>query len=353
MSVERYSGNPILGPQDVPPSHPDWEVIAAFNAGVARVGAEVVLLLRVAERPRQLDPQLCRVPVFEAGADEGRLQPKLVLREFSRSDPRNDFSDPRVIGTPQGMHLTSMSHLRAARSQDGLHFGVDPHPALFAGTEYEAFGIEDPRITPIGADYYVNYVGVSPLGIVTALARTRDFRSFERLGVIFPPDNKDVAIFPERIGGRYYALHRPSTSAFGKPEIWIAESTDLLCWGNHRLLAGQRSGGWEGGRIGGGAVPLRVAEGWLEIYHGADQNNRYCLGALLLDAQEPWKVLGRSVRPILEPEADYERQGFFGNVVFSCGVLAEEGLLKMYYGASDTITAYAQIPLSEVMAGLA
>ena len=346
MPLVRSPLNPIILPQDVSPSNPDFEVLAAFNAGVARLGAEVVLLLRVAERPRDQGQDLCRVPVYDPALN------RLVIREFARGDSRNDFSDPRVIGSPQGMHLTSMSHLRSARSRDGQHFEIDSQPALFPQPDYEAFGIEDPRITQIGSDYYVNYVGVSSLGIVTALARTRDFRSFERLGVIFPPDNKDVEIFPERIGEKYYALHRPSTSVFGKPEIWIAESPDLICWGNHRRLAGLRESGWEGGRIGGSAVPFRVPGGWLEIYHGADRSNRYCLGALLLDEREPWKVLARSRKPILEPAADYELQGFFGNVVFSCGVLAEEGLLKIYYGASDTITAYAEMPLSEVLEGL-
>jgi predicted GH43/DUF377 family glycosyl hydrolase len=347
MSVERSSLNPIILPQDVRPSQSDFEVLSVFNAGVARLAGEVVLLLRVAERPCDQGDSLCRVPVIDPSNGQ------LVLREFARNDSRNDFSDPRLIGTAQGLYLTSMSHLRTARSRDGLHFVVEDAPGLFPQMEYEAFGIEDPRITQIGSDYYVNYVGVSPLGVVTALARTHDFLRFERLGVIFPPDNKDVVIFPERIGDSYYALHRPSTSAFGKPEIWIAESPDLICWGNHRRLAGLREGSWEGGRIGGGAVPFRVEQGWLEIYHGADKQNRYCLGALLLDAHEPWKVIARSQKPIMEPEAEYELQGFFGNVVFSCGVLAEEGLLKIYYGASDAFTAYAEVPLAEVMASLA
>ena len=347
MPLVRSPLNPIILPRDVLPSQADYEVLSVFNAGVARMGNEVILLLRVAERPRDQGTDLCRVPILDPVAGQ------ITIREFARSDSRNDFSDPRVINTPQGWHLTSMSHLRTARSQDGLHFEVDAAPTLFPQMDYEAFGIEDPRITQIGSDYYVNYVGVSPLGVVTALARTHDFLRFERLGVIFPPDNKDVAIFPERIGDSYYALHRPSTSAFGKPEIWIAESPDLICWGNHRRLAGLREGSWEGGRIGGGAVPSRVEQGWLEIYHGADKQNRYCLGALLLDAHEPWKVIARSQKPIMEPEAEYELQGFFGNVVFSCGVLAEDGLLKIYYGASDAFTAYAELPLAEVMASLA
>jgi predicted GH43/DUF377 family glycosyl hydrolase len=185
-----------------------------------------------------------------------------------------------------------------------------------------------------------------------SLASTRDFRSFRRLGAIFPPDNKDVAIFPEKIGGRYYALHRPSSSGFGRPEIWLAESPDLLCWGNHRHLMGLREIAWDDRRIGGGAVPFRVTEGWLEIYHGADHLNRYCLGAVLLNADEPWKIIARGERPILEPEAPYEASGFFGGVVFTCGALAEDDLVKIYYGAADTSIAYAEIPLEDILKGL-
>ncbi|RPI91409.1 MAG: glycosidase, partial [Chloroflexi bacterium] len=165
-------------------------------------------------------------------------------------------------------------------------------------------------------------------------------------------DNKDVEIFPEKINGRYYALHRPSTSALGRPEIWLAESPDLLCWGNHRRLVGQRDNAWENGRIGGSAVPYRTEQGWLVIYHGASRQNRYALGALLLAANEPWKVLGRSSTPLLEPEAAYEVTGFFGNVVFSCGALFEDGKARIYYGAADTCMAYAEISIEEILHSL-
>jgi predicted GH43/DUF377 family glycosyl hydrolase len=330
----------------VKPSRSDFEVICAINAGAARLGDEVILLLRVVERPVNPDPKVYLAPIYDPDARA------LVLKAFSREAPGYDFTDPRMIGTPHGAYLTAISHLRVARSQDGVNFTVDETPALFPSGPYEAYGIEDPRVSQMGDTYLVNYVGVSALGIVTCLASTRDFKTFERKGVIFPPDNKDVAIFPEQIGGRYYALHRPSTSAFGRPEIWLAESPDLLCWGSHRRLIGLRENGWEDGRIGASAVPFRVDGGWLEIYHGASRHNRYHLGALLLDAQQPWKVLARSARPILEPQADYEVNGFFGNVVFSCGALCENGLVRIYYGAADTCMALVEIPLEEILSSL-
>ncbi len=203
-----------------------------------------------------------------------------------------------------------------------------------------------------GPTYYVDYVGVSPLGVTTCLASTRDFQSFQRHGVIFHPDNKDVVLFPASIGDRYYALHRPHSSLFLRNDIWIAESPDLIAWGRHRYLMGTRDGLWDETRIGAGAAPFRTDKGWIELYHGADRHSRYCLGAVLLDGEQPWKILARSAHPLFEPEAHYERSGFFGQVVFSCGLLFEDQTLKIYYGAADTSLCYAEIPLADVYENL-
>ncbi|MNV23172.1 Beta-1,4-mannooligosaccharide phosphorylase [compost metagenome] len=177
---------------------------------------------------------------------------------------------------------------------------------------------------------------------------TSDFRTFKRHGVMMAPENKDVMLFPEKIGGRYYALTRPVPHSFGAPEMWIAESPDLLHWGNHRFLMGLRPGAWDGGRMGGGAVPIRTDRGWLALYHGADTKHRYCMGAVLLDLEDPGKVVARSTRPFMEPEADYELNGFFGGVVFSCGALLIGDSVRMYYGAADEVMAVADIPLAEI-----
>ncbi len=209
MPVTRSPQNPIIRPQDVPPSRPDFEVICVINSGVARFRDEVILLMRVVERPYNPDPSVYLAPIFDPETGQ------IVFKKFDRNNPAYNFSDPRLILTPNGLYLTAISHLRLARSQDGLHFQIDPVPTLFPANAYETFGIEDPRITQIGDTYYVNYVAVSERGIVTALAQTHDFQAFERQGIIFAPSNKDVAIFPEKIGGKYYALHRPSSGSVG------------------------------------------------------------------------------------------------------------------------------------------
>lgn len=346
MAVFRAPENPIVTPKDVTPSRDGYEVVGVFNAGVTRYGDEVVLLLRVAERPANQDGSVALSPIYDASTGT------IVTKSFARDDRANDFSDPRLIVRGHETYLTSISHLRVARSQDGVHFRVEDTAALEPENAYETFGIEDPRIACIEGTYYVHYVGVSPLGVTTSLASTTDFRAFTRHGVIFHPENKDVAVFPARVDGRYCALHRPHSSLFQSNDMWMAESPDLICWGRHRHLMGLREGMWDETRLGAGAVPFRIEEGWLEIYHGADRKNRYCLGAVLLDASAPYKIVARSEAPLVEPQTEYECAGFFGNVIFTCGLLYEEQRLRIYYGAADTTVCYAEVALDDVYENL-
>jgi len=347
MTVVRHPNNPIITPADIRPIRDDFEVIGVFNGAVTRFGNEVILLVRVAERPVSPNPDNTELTAVYDVTTGG-----IAIKEFSKDNATIDFSDPRMTITPFGKFLTSLSHLRVARSKDGINFDVEDGPALFPANDYESFSIEDPRITFIEGTYYITYVAVSDIGVTTSLASTKDFKIFERYGVIFGPDNKDVVIFPEKINDRYYALHRPVTPLFEKYHMWIAESPDMVCWGNHHYLMGGRQEHWDSARVGGGAVPFRIEQGWMELYHGADQANRYCMGAVLLDSKEPWKIIARSEKPVLEPKADYELEGFFGNVVFSCGLLYEEDKLKIYYGVSDTSIAYAELPLEDVIRNL-
>jgi len=343
MNVLRSQKNPIIKPEDVKPSRPDFKVVCAFNCGVTRFENEVLLLIRVAEIPLNDNPNVVLVPVFEEDKN------KIVIYDFDKSDASMDFSDSRAIRTKDTQYLTSISHLRIARSKNGIDFIIDEKPAMMAANKYEKFGIEDPRITFIDGKYYINYSAISDeTGVTTCLASTTDFVNFKRLGVIFTPDNKDVAIFPEKIDGKYYALNRPSSGEFNTRDIWLSESPDLMNWGNHKLLMRSREGYWDNGRVGSSAVPFKVEEGWLEIYHGASKDDRYCLGAVLLDAEEPWKIIARGEAPIMEPEEDYEVYGFFGNVIFNNGVLYENGIIKIYYGAADTCIGYAEVAMNDL-----
>ncbi|HLT58009.1 MAG TPA: glycoside hydrolase family 130 protein [Limnochordales bacterium] len=347
MTLRRFAGNPILTPKDVPPSRDDYEVIGVFNAGAVRFRDEIILLLRVAERPRQLDDRRVRVPWLDTTVQPARFGEL----SWAKDDPEVDVSDPRSVAYRGRHYLTSVSHLRAARSRDGYRFAVDPKPALFPQEAYEAYGLEDPRITPMGDEYWITYVAVSRWGIATALARTRDFVHFERLGILFPPENKNVVLFPGPIHGRHYAFHRPGDASFGPKVIWSASSPDGLSWGQHRVALDVRPGAWDSHRLGAGAPPFRTEQGWLEIYHGVDEAGRYHLGLALFDLDDPQRLIGRSPGPVLSPDAPYEAQGFFPGVVFACGAVAEDdGLVRVYYGAADDAMAVAEATVDELLA---
>jgi len=348
MATTRSDKNPIITPADVKSLRDDYEVVGAFNTAVTRLGDEVLLLLRVAERPLANNDKTIYAPIYDMGKKQ------LTLKPFDRDNRQIDFSDPRLIVALEGTYLTSISHLRLARSRDGINFEIENTAALSADNSYETFGLEDPRITKIADTYYINYVGVSPAGVTTCLAATKDFKQYDRLGVIFCPDNKDVVIFPERIDGRYYAIHRPASGLFKKNDMWLADSPDLLHWGNHRFLMSPGPNEWDNTRIGAGAVPFKIptSRDWIEVYHGADTQNRYSLGAVLLGADRPWKVLARTTQPIFEPQTDYECSGFFGNVVFTCGLLCEDEKIKLYYGAADTSICYAELDLNDLISAL-
>ena len=161
MKVFRSPYNPIIEPKDIKPSKDDFEVIGVFNAGVARFKEEVILLLRVAERPINKNRNVVLTSVFDVTKGE------LIVKEFAKDNSENDFSDPRLIVTPSLTYLTSISHLRLARSKDGINFQIEDTPTISPANDYETFGLEDPRITLIGDIYYINYVAVSSLGVTT------------------------------------------------------------------------------------------------------------------------------------------------------------------------------------------
>lgn len=347
INVRRSAKNPIISPEDVKPTREDFEVVCVFNCGVIRHEGQVLLLLRVAERPVARHEGEVRTVYYDLD-DNG-----LVVKSFDKKMEGLRLHDPRYIYTPERTYLSSMSHFRIARSENGIDFNIDERAFMMPDKIYEMNGIEDPRITLIEGTYYINYSACSPAGgVTTCLATTEDFVTYEKKGVIFTPDNKDVAIFPEKINGKYYALNRPISAEYELKDIWISQSPDLLHWGNHQISMSTREGYWDDGRIGCSAVPFRTEYGWLEIYHGASKDNVYCLGAVLYDLEDPVKVISRSEKPIMEPEEDYEVNGFFGNVIFNCGVLVEDEIVKVYYGAADTYIGYAEISLLEILENL-
>lgn len=350
MCVSKSPMNPLLTPADVKPSREDFVVEGIFNCGAARYKDEIILLCRIAESVKSGREDSVSFPVIEERGGKSRFKTVTLSKaEY----PGYNFSDSRTItigndGYSNVVSLTSLSHLRIAHSRDGIRFTVDSEPTIMPDGCDECWGIEDPRITCIDHVYYINYTAVSPNGAATALISTEDFKIFRRHGLIFLPENKDVAIFPEKLGGRYLAFNRPVPKSIGSPDIWLSESEDLTHWGRHRHFYGVSESGWENGRIGGGAPPFRTEKGWIKIYHAADRTSRYCLGAFLLDGEDPSKILAKSRVPLLEPDEDYEKTGFFPNVVFTCGCIYENGAVKIYYGAADDKICRADLSITEL-----
>ena len=349
--IERHATHLMLRPEDIRPSHPDFEVIGVFNPGVVQHGDKTVILARVAERPLEQRPGWTAHPRWSA--TDGYAVDWVENRHCEATDPR--VVRHRITGL---VRLTFISHLRVVYSYDGHTIDNLDGAMFLPANEMEEYGLEDPRITRIDDRFYITYVAVSRHGPATALASTTDFKTIERHGVIFCTENKDVVLLPEQIDGEYVAIHRPvGDMPFSRPEMWTARSPDLIHWGQHQYFFGGASD-WADGRVGAGAPPIAVPEGWLEIYHGnrspevVGEVGAYCAGAMLMDRDDPTRVLKVARQPILQPEMEFENDGFVNKVVFPTGVVAADDRLLIYYGASDKYCAMAEVSRDDVMRSL-
>lgn len=300
---ERFEGNPILSTNDWP-----YAAHTCFNAGATMLpDGQTLLLVRVEDR-------------------------------------------------------RGISHFTAARSVDGINsWKIDPEPTLFPDPlkhPEEEWGIEDARIVRIEElkQYVITYTAYSPAGPAVSLAITEDFVNFERKGVAIPPDNKDAALFPERINGRWAMINRPMpASKGGLGNIWICYSPDLQHWGGHKqILEARRGAWWDAGKIGLSPPPMKTREGWLILYHGVRMTPAGCiyrLGVALMDLENPERLVRRCDEWIFGPEEEYERVGDVGDVVFPCGVTVDEktGDLRVYYGAADTTIALATSNTNDIL----
>lgn len=297
----RHPSNPILTAHQWP-----YPANSVFNAGATEVNGEVLLLVRVEDH-------------------------------------------------------RGLSHLTVARSADGVsNWRIDPRPTLEPSpisNPEEIWGIEDPRITWLDEieRWAITFTAYSEAGPLVSLATTSDFKTFQRLGPVMPPENKDAAIFPRRFKGRWAMLHRP-VSSFPNvgAHIWISFSPDLRHWGDHRVLLTSRRGAWwDAGKIGLSTPPVLTPDGWLLLYHGVrttPSGSIYRLGLALLDAENPTVVLKRSDEWVFGPEAPYEKEGDVDDVVFPCGwVLDGQGNIKMYYGGADKCVALAWARLDHIL----
>lgn len=255
-----------------------------------------------------------------------------------------------------------ISHLCAARSKNGVDgWVIDEKPTLFPDPDNhpeELWGVEDPRITfvPEMGKYVIAYTAYTKLGPGVSLAITEDFASFERLGLVMQPDDKDAALLPRTYDGHYLLIHRPHADV--SANMWISSSPDLANWGNHRIfLPARRGAWWDANKIGLSPPPIQTERGWLVLYHGVRNSCAGCLyrtGLALFDLERPEHCILRGDSWVFGPEADYERVGDVGYVAFACGyTIGEDGdTINLYYGAADTSVALATGSIKACLAWL-
>ena len=297
--VKRYEKNPILSPDDFP-----YEVSGIYNSGVTKYKDKYIMLCRV-----------------------------------------------------ESIDITN--YFFVAESNDGYNFKVRKEPIKVEGlTEdyyiYTAEMIYDPRITLIEGTYYITFAAHSSYGVRIGMMKTNDFEKFEWVDFISEVDNRNCVLFPEKINGYYVRLDRPIIPG-DHGDIWISYSPDLIHWGKSKcILRHGTHGGWNWLKIGAGAPPIKTKEGWLEIWHGVHMMCKaqyvYHLGVMLLDLNDPSKIIAKAKAPILSPKMDYERIGLTYNVVFTSGAILEEnGEVKIYYGGADTYQCLATAKLEDLI----
>lgn len=293
----RYENNPIITPMDFPDAQ------ATFNCGQTMYKGKTILLVAI---QMQTDPV------------------------------------PRI---------------HVAESTDGIHFDIRKEPFITKSKvphihDYDTWPI-DPRVTYVPEDdmYYIMRPVNSPWGCAAVLGRTKDFEEYEELDFIALPHNRVPCLFGGKVNGQYVRLDRPYNGG-QEGRIWISFSNDLIHWGEYRPLL-EPFTLWNFEKIGP-TPPVKTKDGWFSLIHGVTTSctgSRYSVGGLLLDLDDPRKIIGKTISPILTPIMPYEYIGTVPNVVFPCGFIADEedDTLRLYYGAADTYIGLATGKLSEII----
>lgn len=242
-----------------------------------------------------------------------------------------------------GRYINTLGY---ATSTDLINWNRNDNPVLSNDVPQELRGPEDPRIVQIGDTFYMTYTGFGDRfrdDYRICLATSKDLIHWDRKGVVLDEPNKNASLFPEKINGRYCMFHRRH------PDIWICYSDDLVHWEDHQKIMSPVPGTWNKTRVGIAGPPVLIDDGWFLIFHGVDEKNHYRLGAALLDAKNPANVLARQDDPIIEPELDWEINGFIPNVIFSCATVLKDDKVYCIYAGADTVIGVAYIDLQDVV----
>ena len=366
----------LLTPKDLKPSSNLFEIFGTFNPGAIRLkNGDILLYVRVGEILKKWkDTKYYYYPRFVSNT-----RYKIILDKFNK-DKIIDVNPPYGFYFENGtLRLTYFSHFRRVLlDKSGFKIKkIDPKPSFFGTKDDGELGVEDARIVYFQKEksYLMSYVSLSRFGnISTSFAASKDCYHWHRIGITFRHQNKDVVIFPEKINGRYTALHRPEGNfEFTLPHVWMSFSKDLEYWGNDQALAITRDHIWESGKAGAGTPPIKTKYGWLEIYHGVQKMHKkeqwsikhmfpfhqkkhypkkYSAGLILYDLKNPTKVIAKSNEntPFLSPKKIYEKEGFVDNVIFPTGAVLDEKKehILIFSGAADRVTTVKKISMEEV-----
>jgi len=273
-------------------------------------------------------------------------------------NPAAALVDNEVVLLVRVEDRRGISHLTVARSADGVSgWRIEPQPALRPASSRDGWGLEDPRATWLAEEgkWIVVFTEYSAAGPQLGMALTPDFRSFDRIVPRVGPDgndaDKDAAVLPRKVDGRWALIHRPQIG--DTADMWMSFSDDLEEWTDSvRFMRARDGAWWDAGKIGLSPPPLETPDGWLMLYHGAKHTPAGCIyraGLALLDLDDPRTVLHRAPEWVFSPEAPYETAGDVGMVVFPCGWLADGDTVFLYYGAADTCVGLATASLSEML----
>ena len=312
--MERYLNNPVVKRIDIPEITPHLKnATSVFNPGAVKFRDKILLMLRVQNRARE-------------------------------------------------------TYFVMAESEDGLQFNVEDKIVRWQGIEKvkeTIFHIYDPRITKLDDIFYIMFAMDLDSGCYLGLGKTSNFKSFEFVGIVSNEDNRNGVLFQEKIGGKYLRLDRPNLvqledGPLTGSRIWLSQSEDLIEWEPVSQIIEGRNHYWDE-LIGAGPPPVKTTKGWLCVYHGIAMHYQpiYQAGVMLLDLQDPSKVIARGKYNILEPRELYETVGQVPNVVFPTGIIVDkidskgfaldESKISLYYGAADTSVGLATSTISELI----
>ncbi|OGV48748.1 MAG: glycosidase [Lentisphaerae bacterium GWF2_52_8] len=332
--IKRYEGNPVLSAKDIP-----GPATLIFNAGVAKYQGRYVMLYR---------NNVFKTPPPGAEHPDPHSSTGLYLGLAYSKDGVSWEASAKQLNVEKGIFEAAKEHFP------------------YRDVSKELLFVYDPRITVVEGRCVICFALETPHGIHGGIAVTEDFEHF-KVTCITTPDNRNMVVFPERVGGKYVRLERPMpvySHGRDKFDIWLSSSQDLCIWGEHTLLLGVEEVPFSNNKLGPAAPPVRTSKGWLTTFHAVDFDpergkngwekkwqKRYTAGIMLLDLNDPRKIIGMSKEPLLAPELSYEVSGGLrNNVIFPGGMILEDsGEVKIYYGAADTVECLATANIDELI----